>query len=149
MKILIGGDHAGFELKKLIRDKLESEGHEVTDLGAAVYDPDDDYPDFSLAVSEGVAQGKADRGIVICGSGVGAAIAANKVRGARASMVQDTYSAAQGVQHDDMNVICLGGRVTGSALAEAIVEAFLNARFTGEERHRRRLKKVLDAEARF
>ena len=149
MKILIGGDHAGFELKQHILAKLRAEGKDVTDAGAHEFDASDDYPDFALAVSEAVARGEADRGIVICGSGVGAGIAANKVRGIRASMVQDTYSAAQGVEHDDMNVICLGGRVTGTALAEAIVDAFLQARFTGEQRHQRRLNKVLDAEARF
>ncbi len=149
MRILIGGDHAGFELKNQILAKLQAEGRDVKDLGALEYDANDDYPDFALAVSEAVARGDADRGIVICGSGVGAAIAANKVRGIRASMVQDSYSAAQGVEHDDMNVICLGGRVTGVAVAEAIVDAFLGAKFTGEERHRRRLQKVLDAEARL
>lgn len=147
MRILIGGDHAGFHLKQEIARYLSEAGHEVLDAGAASYDPGDDYPDFSLAVARGVASGQAERGVIICGSGVGAAIAANKVRGSRACLCHDTYSARQGVEHDAMNVLCLGGRIVGAALAMEIVRAFLSASFSAEERHQRRLDKVLAAEA--
>ena len=148
MRLLIGGDHGGFELKNQLGEVLRREGHEVVDVGAHDYDASDDYPDFSFAVAEGVARGDAERGVIICGSGVGAAVAANKVRGVRASLCHDTYSARQGVEHDDLNVLCLGGRVVGSALAAELVRAFVRAQFSGEERHRRRLQKVLDAETR-
>ena len=147
MRVLIGGDHAGLELKNEIAAKLRASGHEVTDMGALTYDPQDDYPDFALAVARGVANGEGDRGVVICGSGVGAAVAANKVKGVRACMCHDTYSAHQGVEHDDLNVLCLGGRIIGSALATEVVDSFLSAEFSGEERHQRRLDKVLAAEA--
>ncbi len=147
MRVLLGGDHAGFELKTEIAANLRADGHDVVDVGAHTYNAADDYPDFSLAVARGVAKGEAERGIVVCGSGVGAAVAANKVRGARAAICHDTYSAHQGVEHEDLNVLCLGGRIIGSSLALEIVEAYLAARYSGEERHQRRLKKILAAEA--
>ncbi len=146
MKIAIGGDHAGFSLKSTLAEMLRGAGHTVLDVGATRLDPDDDYPDFALALGTAVARGKAERGILVCGSGVGASVAANKVRGVRAGLCHDTYSAHQGVEHDDMNVLCLGARVIGEALARDLVQAFLAARFTGEERHLRRLKKTLAIE---
>ncbi len=146
MKIVIGGDHAGWELKQALADKLRSDGHEIVDVGAHAYDADDDYPDFALAVGRAVVDGEGERGVVVCGSGVGASVAANKVRGARAALCHDTYSARQGVEHDDLNVLCLGGRVIGPALAEDIVDAFIRASFNGSGRYQRRLQKVLDAE---
>ena len=118
----------------------------MLDLGAHTFDPDDDYPDFALAVAQAVALGQAQRGILVCGSGVGACIAANKVPGIRACLCHDTYSARQGVEHDDMNILCLGARIVGPELAEELVEAFLKAKFSGEARHRRRLEKVLAIE---
>lgn len=147
MRILIGADHGGFDLKQEIVRNLQDGGHQVLDAGAAEYDAADDYPDFSLAVARGVASGVAERGIIVCGSGVGAAIAANKVKGVRACLCHDTYSARQGVEHDAMNVLCLGGRIVGSALAMELVQAFLSAGYSGEERHQRRLDKVLAAES--
>jgi len=116
-------------------------------MGARLYDPSDDYPDFALAVAQAVAAGQAERGIIVCGSGVGATVAANKVSGVRAATCHDTYSAHQGVEHDDMNVLCLGARVVGEEVARELAKAFLNARFSGEERHLRRLNKVKAAEA--
>lgn len=148
MRVAVAGDHAGLEMKNTIAGWLKDWGHQVTDLGAHAYDKDDDYPDFADAVALAVAKGQVERGILVCGSGVGAGIAANKVPGVRASMCHDTYSAHQGVEHDDMNVLCVGGRVIGPEVARELVSAFLNARFTGEERHRRRLNKVLAIEAR-
>ena len=148
MRIAVAGDHAGLDLKNAIAGWLKQWGHQVEDLGAHTYDRDDDYPDFADAVAQAVRDGKAERGVICCGSGVGASIAANKVRGVRAAMCHDTYSAHQGVEHDDMNVLCVGGRVIGPEVAREVVAAFLNARFTGEERHRRRLGKVLAMEAR-
>lgn len=148
MRITVSGDHAGFEMKNAVAGWLKGWGHEVTDLGAHGFDANDDYPDFSDAVAQAVAGGKAERGIIVCGSGVGASIAANKVTGVRAGMCHDTYSARQGVEHDDMNVLCIGGRVIGPEVAREVVVAFLAAKFTGEERHRRRLNKVLAIEAR-
>ncbi len=141
MKIAIGGDHAGYSLKQHLIPLLKDWGHQVNDLGAYNTDPSD-YPDFAKAVGLAVQKGEAERGIVVCGSGVGACIAANKLKGIRAALISDTYSAHQGVQHDDMNVICLAGRVTGTALVEEIVKSFLGATFSGEERHVRRLNKV-------
>ena len=149
MKILIGGDHAGFPLKEHLIRFLKAAGYEIEDIGAFQVDPEDDYPDFSLAVAEGVAGGRADRGIIACGSGVGASIAANKAKGARAALCHDTYTAAQGVEHDAMNVLCLGGRVIGVTTAEKIVEAFLKANYSAEERHARRLAKITAAEQRL
>jgi ribose 5-phosphate isomerase B len=148
MKVAIGGDHAGFELKNEVAKLVGECGFEVLDVGAYQYDASDDYPDFALAVAEAVVGREADRGIVVCGSGVGASVAANKIVGARAALCHDTYSAHQGVEHDDMNVLCLGSRVIGVALAGEIVRAYLLAQFSGEERHQRRLNKVLAAESR-
>jgi ribose 5-phosphate isomerase B len=126
---------------------LQGLGYEVLDLGAHAFDAGDDYPDFAAAVARAVASGQAPRGIIICGSGIGACIVANKVTGVRASACNDTYSARQGVEHDDMNVLCLGARVIGAELAKEVVNAFLNAEFSGEERHRRRLQKLIDIES--
>lgn len=145
MKVAIAGDHAGYPLKKELTVFLDKSGHEVLDLGTHDTGPVD-YPDYAEALGRAVQTGKAERGILICGSGVGACVAANKMRGIRAGVCHDTYSAHQGVEHDDVNVLCLGARVIGSAVAEELVEAFLRARFTGEERHMRRLKKVLGLE---
>jgi ribose 5-phosphate isomerase B len=142
MRIAIGGDHAGFHAKGELAAYLKELGHEVRDMGAHEYDSDDDYPDFTLAVAKAVASGEAERGVMVCGSGVGASVAANKVRGVRAAMCHDTYSAHQGVEHDDMNVLCLGARIVGMSLAKEVVAAYLDARFSGEERHKRRLEKV-------
>ncbi|MCY3539221.1 MAG: ribose-5-phosphate isomerase [bacterium] len=140
MKIAIGADHAGFPLKAFLASILGAD-HEVVDLGTHSTDPVD-YPDQAIAVAEAVQQGETDRGIVVCGSGIGAAIAANKVRGVRAALAHDLYSARQSVEHDDANVLCLGGRVVESDFALELVQAFLSARFSGEERHRRRLDKI-------
>ena len=147
MRVAVGADHAGYGLKAPLIQALEGLGHEIVDVGAHDLDPSDDYPDFSRAVAERVASGDVDRGLVVCGSGVGASVAANKVRGARASVCHDTYSAHQGVEHDDMNVLCLGARIVGDELAGEIVAAFMSAAFSGEDRHRRRLRKVLALEA--
>ena len=141
MRIAIGGDHAGFPLKQRLVELIKDWGHEVNDLGAYNAEPSD-YPDFAKSVGAAVQKGEAERGILVCGSGIGAAVAANKLKGIRAALVSDTYSARQGVDHDDVNVLCLGGRVVGPALAEEIVKAFLAAKFSGEERHLRRLEKV-------
>ncbi len=145
MKIGIAGDHAGFSLKQVLADALREDGHEVVDLGAHDAAPSD-YPDFALALGKVVTTGQVERGILVCGSGVGACIAANKIRGVRAGICHDTYSGHQGVEHDDMNVLCLGARVIGQAPALEIARAFLAAKFTNEERHARRVKKVLEIE---
>lgn len=142
MKIAIGCDHAGFELKEILARQISGDGHEVVDVGAKKFDANDDYPDAAAALARAVAGGKAERGILICGSGVGASVAANKIRGVRAGLCHDAYSAHQGVEHDDVNVLCLGARVIGVAVAEELVRVFLGARFTGEERHARRLRKT-------
>ena len=142
MKVAIGGDHAGFDLKRVLAPEIAAKGHEVIDFGTDTASTPSDYPDFAKLVGEAVASGKADRGVVVCGSGVGVSVAANKILGVRAALCHDTYSAHQGVEHDDMNVICLGARIIGSALALEIVFDFLGARFTGEERHMRRLAKM-------
>lgn len=142
MRIAIGADHAGYALKEAVAGMVRAQGHEVDDLGAHDFDPDDDYPDFAALVARAVTGGRADRGVIVCGSGVGASIAANKVPGARAGACHDTYSAHQGVEHDDMNVLCVGGRVIGIELVREVVAAFLGAAFTGEERHLRRLGKI-------
>lgn len=148
MRIAIGADHAGYELKEYLKEVVSGLGHEVIDKGA--YSPDRaDYPDFSRAVGEAVMQGEADRGIVLCGSGVGASIAANKIPGIRSAICHDTYSARQGVEHDDMNVLALGGRVIGTRLARELVRSFLAAQFGGEEDHSRRVQKVQALEAEF
>lgn len=146
MRLAIGADHAGFELKESIAKMLRAEGHDVVDLGTHSTAPVD-YPDFAAAVGRAVAEGQVERGLLICGSGVGASVAANKIVGVRAGLCHDTYSAAQSVEHDDANVLVLGARVIGSALAEVLVRAFLGARFSGGERHRRRLEKVRALEA--
>ena len=148
MRIAIGSDHAGFNLKQQLLGLLRGLGHEVSDCGTYTADAAD-YPDCAERVALEVRGGQALRGIVICGSGVGASVAANKVAGVRAGLCHDTYSAQQGVEHDDMNVLVLGARVIGSATAGALLRAFLTARFTGEERHRRRLAKVAALEQRF
>ena len=141
MKVALAADHAGFDLKNELAERIKDR-YEVEDLGAFACDEQDDYPDFSLALAEAIASGRAQRGILVCGSGVGACVAANKVPGVRACLCHDTYSAHQGVEHDDMNVLCLGARIIGPALAFELAEAFLGASFSGEERHRRRLEKV-------
>ena len=146
MRLAIGADHAGFALKASIAKMLRAEGHDVVDLGTNSTAPVD-YPDFAAAVGRAVVDGQAERGVLICGSGVGAAVAANKIVGVRAGLCHDTYSAAQSVEHDDANVLVLGARVIGSALAEVLVRTFLAARFSGGERHRRRLEKVRALEA--
>jgi RpiB/LacA/LacB family sugar-phosphate isomerase len=141
MKLVVGSDHAGFQLKNEMASLLKTLGHEVLDVGAYDERPSD-YPDFAEAVGRAVLDGRAERGVLICGSGVGASVAANKLVGIRAGMCHDTYSAHQGVEHDNMNVLVLGSRVVGVMLAEDLVKAFLGAQFTGEERHVRRLAKV-------
>ena len=146
MKIAIGGDHAGFELKTELIPLIQELGHEVVDCGTDSLAPVD-YPDFSRAVGEMVRDKQVDRGIVVCGSGAGATIAANKIRGVRAALAHDVYTAHQGVEHDDVNVLTMGSRVIGPAIAREVVESFLKAGFSGEERHLRRLEKVLEIEA--
>ena len=140
-RVALASDHAGFELKEKIAGYLKAKGFEVMDLGTHDEEPVD-YPDFARAIGEALQQQKADRGILICGSGVGACVAANKMSTIRAGLCHDTYSAHQGVEHDDINVLCLGARVIGEELARELVSAFLAASFTGEERHRRRLDKI-------
>jgi ribose 5-phosphate isomerase B len=147
MRIAVAVDHGGFPLKQLVIDELRRMGCEVMDLGAHDASPSD-YPDFAEAAGRSIIDGRVERAIVICGSGVGAAVAANKLPGVRASVCHDTYSAHQGVEHDDMNVLALGARVIGPELALELVRAFVSARFSGEERHARRLKKVLAIEER-
>jgi ribose 5-phosphate isomerase B len=149
MKIAVGADHAGFELKQTLLNEIVSLGFEVIDLGASQYDALDDYPDFAEVVGECVASQHADRGVVVCGSGVGACIAANKIKGVRACVCADTYSAHQGVEHDDMNVLVLGGRVMGIEVVKEVLRAYLHAQFSGEPRHVRRLNKVLAIEAKY
>jgi ribose 5-phosphate isomerase B len=149
MQVAIGADHGGYTLKSDMVRMLESLGHDVIDKGAHSFDAEDDFPDFAAPVAEAVQTGDAERGIILCGSGVGACIAANKFLGVRAGLCHDTYSAHQGVEHDDMNVLCLGARIVGGELARELASAFVGANFTGEERHQRRLGKVLDMEARF
>jgi RpiB/LacA/LacB family sugar-phosphate isomerase len=141
MKVAVGADHAGFELKQEVTVYLQYAGYTVIDLGTHNEDPVD-YPDYAAAVGGAVLDGTAERGIVICGSGVGACVAANKLRGIRAGLCHDHYSAHQGVEHDDMNVLVLGARVIGIEMAKELTFAFLNAKFSGEERHKRRLAKV-------
>lgn len=148
LRVALGADHGGFTLKAQLLPWLQDQGYEILDEGANTLDPADDYPDFAEAVAQAVASGQAQRGILVCGSGVGACIAANKVPGVRACLCHDTYSARQGVEHDDMNVLCLGARVIAVELAKELVTAFLNAHFSGEERHRRRLEKVIAIESR-
>jgi len=142
MRIGIAVDHGGFALKGDIVEWLGSVGHDITDFGAHVLDPGDDYPDWVVPLARAVAAGAVDRGIAVCGSGVGASVAANKVAGVRAALITDMFSAHQGVEDDDLNLFCLGGRVVGSELARDLITTFLAARFSGAERHVRRLAKV-------
>jgi ribose 5-phosphate isomerase B len=147
MIIAVGADHGGYPMNRQIIAALEAAGHQVIDLGTQGGDPTDDYPDFAYAVAARVRDGEAARGLIVCGSGVGACVAANKVKGIRAGLCHDTYSAHQGVEHDNMNVLCLGARVIGIELAQELVRAFLGAKFSGEARHVRRLAKIDAIEA--
>ncbi len=147
MLVGIAADHGGFVLKSNLVARLQAAGHQVLDLGAHELEPADDYPDFVIPLARAVAAGNMKRAIAVCGSGVGASICANKVHGVRAALVSDCYSARQGVEDDNMNVICIGGRTVGAALAWDLVQAFLAAEFSGAERHVRRLKKVDTLEA--
>ena len=142
MHVGICTDHGGFELKNQLAQKLRVAGHEVTDFGAFSLNPQDDYPDFVIPLARAVAEGKVVRGVAVCGSGVGAAVCANKIAGVRAALIEDHFSARQGVEDDHMNIICLGGRIVGVELAWDLVEAFLAAEFSQAERHLRRLGKV-------
>jgi ribose 5-phosphate isomerase B len=144
----VAADHGGFELKEYLAGMLREADYEVVDFGDGRPKPDDDYPDFVVPLAHAVARGDMDRGVAICGSGVGACIAANKVPGVRACLIYECFSAHQGVEDDDMNVICLGGHVVGNALAWELVRTFLQARFSGAERHRRRLAKIARLESR-
>jgi RpiB/LacA/LacB family sugar-phosphate isomerase len=148
MRIAVGSDHAGFLLKQEVAESLRKEGYDVIDVGTNSTAPVD-YPDYAEKVALAVKDGRAERAVLICGSGVGACVAANKVPGIRAAICHDAYSAHQGVEHDDMNVLVLGGRIIGPALAHELVEAFVKARYTAEERHARRLAKVNAIEARY
>lgn len=142
MRVGIAADHGGFALKEQLAESLRGSGYEVVDFGAHQMNPEDDYPDFVIPLARAVAAGKVDRGVAICGSGVGASVAANKVAGVRAGLIHDVFSAHQGVEDDNMNVFCLGGKVIGSALACELIEKFLAARFSAAPRHERRLAKV-------
>lgn len=142
MRVALAADHAGWPLRARVIAELASLGHELVDCGPAVIEPGDDYPDRAEAVGRAVVEGRAERGVVVCGSGVGAAIAANKLRGVRSCMCHDSFSARQGVEDDDMNVLTLGARVIGEELAAELLEDFLGARFSGAARHRRRLDKI-------
>jgi ribose 5-phosphate isomerase B len=146
MRVGIAADHGGFDVKEQLAKGLAVEGHEVIDFGNTVLAPDDDYPDFAIPLARAVASGDVERGILLCGSGVGASVAANKVNGARAAVCHDDYSARQGVEDDDMNILCLGGRTTGIAVAWDCTRNFLSATFSGAARHRRRLEKVKQLE---
>ena len=142
MRVVIAADHGGFSLKGQVAESLRVSGYEVLDFGAYQLNPGDDYPDFIIPLARAVATGEVERGVALCGSGVGASVAANKIPGVRAGLIHDVFSAHQGVEDDDMNVFCLGGQVIGSALARELVETFLAAHFSGAERHQRRLAKV-------
>ena len=147
MIIAVGTDHAGFPLKERVVEAIRAEHHDVLDCGALQLTPGDDYPDYAQRVAVAIQSGRAERAILICGSGVGASVAANKFVGVRAALCHDTFSARQGVEDDSMNVLCLGARVVGPSLAEELVRAFLRARFSGAERHTRRLGKILGFES--
>ena len=147
MRIAVGADHAGYPLNERVIQELDAAGHEITDFGTHVGSRPDDYPDYALKVGQAVLRGEAEIGILVCGSGIGAAVAANKLQGIRAALCGDTYSGRQSREHDDCNVLCLGARVVGVELALEIVRAFVSARFTGEERHKRRLRKIADIES--
>ena len=142
MRVGIAADHGGFELRELLAKALRDLGYEVIDFGASGLNPEDDYPDFVVPLAQAVADGKVDRGVAICGSGVGACVVANKAAAVRASLIHVTFSAHQGVEDDDMNMICLGGLVVGHAFAWELVKTFLQAKFSGAERFQRRLAKV-------
>lgn len=148
MRIGIAADHAGFDFKQNLARDLREQGHDVVDFGAKSLVPDDDYPDYIVPLADAVRRGDVQRGLAICGSGVGASIVANKLSGIRAAVCHDTYSAHQGVEHDDMNILVLGARIIGEELAKELVNAFLGARFTSEPRHLRRLKKISQVELR-
>ncbi len=148
MRLVIASDHAGFALKQQLLDWIQSQGHEVADLGTHSTQPVD-YPDYAEAAGLAIRDHRAERAVLICGSGVGASVAANKMPGIRAGLCHDTYSAHQGVEHDDMNILVLGARVIGVELARELIRAFLGAKFTGEERHRRRLAKIAAIEDRY
>ncbi|HEY90670.1 MAG TPA: ribose 5-phosphate isomerase B [Dehalococcoidia bacterium] len=145
LRVAIGADHGGFDLKQQLVIRLK-DAYDVVDMGASSFNADDDYPDFVMPVTSAVISGDVEKGIIICGSGVGACIAANKVTGIRAGICHDTYSAHQGVEHDDMNVLCLGARIVGIEIATELVVSFIEAGFSAEERHQRRLNKVLEIE---
>tara|TARA_B100001029_G_C14831741_1_gene323382 strand:+ start:69 stop:518 length:450 start_codon:yes stop_codon:yes gene_type:complete len=147
VKIAIGSDHAGFEIKEEIKSFLTSLNTDFIDLGAHEFDSLDDYPDYAKNVGYAVRDNDVQKGIIVCGSGVGASITANKIKGVRAGLCHDGYSAHQGVEHDDMNVLCIGSRIIGIELIKEIIISFINAKFSGEERHSRRLQKLLDIEA--
>ncbi|MBX2852414.1 MAG: ribose 5-phosphate isomerase B [Phycisphaeraceae bacterium] len=147
MKVALAADHGGYPLKAEIAELVKSLGHEVLDLGAHQFDKDDDYPDFARYIGQAIQHGQAECGVLLCGSGVGASIAANKMKGVRAAVCHDAYSAAQGVEHDDMNVLCLGSRIIGGAVADVLVRSFLGATFIAEGKYQRRLDKVLGIEA--
>ncbi len=149
MKIVMGSDHAGFELKNELKALVEPLGHEVNDVGAIEYDAQDDYPDFAEKLAIELMEGRADRGILLCGSGIGASIAANKFPGIHAANCEDYYSAHQGVEHDKMNVLVMGGRIIGGSVASDMVRAYLSAEFCAEERHLRRTAKVKAIEDRY
>jgi RpiB/LacA/LacB family sugar-phosphate isomerase len=146
MRVGIAADHAGFAMKKQLTKALRESGHEILDFGSSSLIPEDDYPDYVVPLARNVARGEVERGVPICGSGVGACVSANKVKGVRAALVHDVFSAHQGVEDDDMNVICFGARVLGCALIWDLTEAFIAARFNGAERHQRRLGKVIALE---
>ncbi len=146
MRVGVGADHGGFEMKEQLSALLAEGGHQVVDFGNKIYDKEDDYPDFAIPLARAVANGDVERGILVCGSGVGASVAANKVKGVRAALCHDDFSARQGVEDDAMNVLCFGGRTTGIAVAWDCAKNFLSAKFSGAERHRRRLDKVTQLE---
>jgi ribose 5-phosphate isomerase B len=146
MKVAVAADHAGFALKERMMEAIRAARHEVVDCGPEQMIPGDDYPDYAERVARAILDGRAERAVLICGSGVGASVAANKFVGIRAALCHDTFSAHQGVEDDSMNVLCLGARVVGPALAEELVHAFLHARFSGAERHTRRLAKIVSFE---
>ena len=146
MKIGIAADHAGFEQKQLLVSQLKSAGYDITDYGAFTFDANDDYPDIILPLATAIADGTVAKGIAVCGSGVGVSVAANKIKGVRAALITESYSAHQGVEHDDMNLLCVGGRVLGPALILELSEIFIKARYDGGERFQRRLDKVIAIE---
>ena len=149
MRISVAADHNGYELKNEISEILKREGHDVIDIGPHSLDPLDDYPDFAKPLAKSVSSGETDRGIMVCGSGGGASVAANIVKGVRAAVCHDIYSAHQGVEHDNMNILCLGSRIVGTEVVRELVSAFISAEYTNEERHARRLNKVIEMENDF